>query len=156
MIGVDMATNEDEDDTGTEDLSSEDSDDKLGPFYGPIVSRMKPARLDAKLTLDAIAAKVGWKGKYPHTQASRVERGVKVTTTEKLQKWFDACGCDVYIVPRERAPGANDALPLVAALDDQQRALVLRIARLLRANPAALDRLSHDVDYFERGLKGRG
>jgi transcriptional regulator with XRE-family HTH domain len=137
------------DDTGADDNG-------FGPFYGPIVSKMKPARLDAGLTLEAMAAVVGWEGKYGHSMASKVERGKARTPIDKVQRWFDVCGCDVYIVPRERTPGAQDALPLVAALDDQQRALVLRIARLLRQNPAALDRLSHDVDYFERGFNRRG
>jgi transcriptional regulator with XRE-family HTH domain len=137
-----------------EDAGEGEGDGGLGPHYGPIVARLKPIREDAGLTLEDIAAAVGWKD---HGQASRVERGKKVTQTDKLQKWIDACGCDVYIVPRERTPGATDALPLVAALDDQQRALVLRIARLLpRLDERSLDRLAHDVDYLEhRGRDGR-
>jgi transcriptional regulator with XRE-family HTH domain len=114
------------------------------------VATLKPARLDAGLTLEQIAARIGLGGKGAHAQASRVERGVKPTTTDRLQLWLDACGCDVYIVPRDRTPGAAATVPLVAALDVQRRALLLRIARLMAADPAIFDRLTHDVEYLER------
>lgn len=114
---------------------------------GPIVQRLKAIREQAGLSLVQMAETCGW---ADHTQASRVERGVKVTTVDKIETWIDAAGCDVYVVERVRLPAAASMVPLLAGLGDRQRGLVLRLARLMVSlSDDDLDRLSSDMDYLE-------
>lgn len=115
---------------------------------GPIVGRLKAIREAAGLSLEDVAVACGWQD---HTQASRVERGLKPTSIEKIEAWIDRCGYDVYIVNRAGRPGSDEIGPLLARLNRDQRELLLRLARLvpdLESSDAG--RLTHDVEYLER------
>lgn len=114
---------------------------------GQLIGYLKTIRLDAGLTLVEIAKACGW---TDHTHASRVERGLLPTTSDKVERWVAACGCDIYVVARTRRPAAEDALPLLAALPEANLDLVLRLARALPSLPEGdIRRLRADIRYLE-------
>jgi transcriptional regulator with XRE-family HTH domain len=122
---------------------------------GAIVSRLRTIRKDAGLSGTQLAAKLGY-GSGGHTSVSRAERGIDHPDIGLIERWIEACECDVYIVARSRKPKADEAAAVLAALDDDRRELVMRLARLAPfLEGGDLDRLMHDVEYLETRL-GRG
>ena len=102
-----------------------------------------------------MAERLGWK-RASHGGVGRVERGERGTDPVTIERWLDACEHDVYLVSRRQPVEVTQAVALVGTLDDDARALLLRLARALPdLGPGDVERLGADVDYLERAAQRR-
>ncbi len=91
-----------------------------------IGKRMRDVRVQAQLTQEDIAEKVGIK----QAQVSAVEVGRRTTTLEVLERWMEACGATVTVERHDARDPRAQVLEQLAGLD---RSVVEHIARAAAA-----------------------
>lgn len=116
----------------------------------PIHEQLRIARKRAKISQVRMAALLGYAGDSGHANISRIERGKQAAPVELLQRWVNACGCKLAIVPRQSMDAA------AADLSVADRALVARVIAVLPSlDPALRRQLAHDLDLWESESRSR-
>lgn len=125
------------------------------PKLGPLIAALKPIREAAGITQTALGHKLGW---ADNSHVSNIERGLKSTDLETVERWIEACDAEIYVVPRESIPDGTVAAGVLGCLRADDRTLLLRLARaLVRIDDEVIRaRLKHDVRFLEDIVKRAG
>lgn len=114
----------------------------------PIAQLLHDARVASGISQRRLSEATG----LDQGMISNVERGRRTTAFENVDTWLAACGMRLTLAP------LNSAVPEeIAALDTEQRGLLLRLARVLPSMPTESRLMLEDqVDLWMRryGLPG--
>lgn len=109
----------------------------------PIHERLRAARKRAKLTQADIAAAVGYAGA---PVVSKVEKGERGITVDKVELWLDACGMDLVAIAREDVD-PEGLIDLVRGVrNPHAREILASLARLSSYPDRFWSHLKLDID----------
>lgn len=95
----------------------------------PLNEQLKRVRRISGLTQGQVADAVGWK---VHSTVSNVERGTRGTQLEEAERWAEACGYVIVMVPKSPAD-PEGLVELVGSIEDPAaRNVLAALARLTR------------------------